>query len=91
MDNFTLVAERIECLHLKDCALEVFGFAGRGTLKQLKTDDVSVLYLHIAETAENLETVDIRNFSLICQCFYKMTQDYQEDFAFLGYGALRGS
>ncbi|KAG2674430.1 hypothetical protein I3760_13G135100 [Carya illinoinensis] len=67
LDNFTLVAERIECLHLKDCALEVFGFAGRGTLKQLKTDDVSVLYLHIAETAENLETVDIRNFSLICQ------------------------
>ncbi|KAG6632104.1 hypothetical protein CIPAW_13G136300 [Carya illinoinensis] len=57
LDNFTLVAERIECLHLKDCALEVFGFAGRGTLKQLKTDDVSVLYLHIAETAENLETI----------------------------------
>ncbi|KAF5447496.1 hypothetical protein F2P56_033050 [Juglans regia] len=70
--KFMLEADRIECLHFKDCALEDFEFFGRGTLKQLKTDDVSVLHLHIAESAENLETVDIRNFTIMWPMFYKM-------------------
>ncbi|XP_061376258.1 F-box/LRR-repeat protein At1g67190-like [Gastrolobium bilobum] len=72
LDKFILEADGIECLHLKDCALEVFELIGKGTLKHFKIDDVSVIHLDIGETVENLEIVDISNFTIIWPKFYQM-------------------
>lgn len=72
LDKFILEADSIESLHLKDCALEVFELIGKGTLKLFKIDDVSVLHLDIGDTMENLETVDISNFTIIWPKFYQM-------------------
>ncbi|KAE9593127.1 putative leucine-rich repeat domain, L domain-containing protein [Lupinus albus] len=54
-------------------ALEVFELIGKGTLKHFKIDDVSVIHLDIGETIENLEIVDISNFTIIWPKFYQMT------------------
>lgn len=72
LDKFVLDADSIECLHLKSCALEVFELVGKGTLKHFKIDDVTMLHLDISETVENLEIVDISNFSILCLKFYDM-------------------
>lgn len=72
LDKFLLEADGLECLHLKDCALEFFELIGKGTLKHFKIDDVSVIHLDIGETVENLETVDISNFTIIWPKFYQM-------------------
>ncbi|KAI4322417.1 hypothetical protein L6164_022114 [Bauhinia variegata] len=72
LDKFILEADAIECLHLKDCALEVFELIGKGTLKHFKIDDVSVIHLDIGETIEDLEIVDISNFTIIWPKFYQM-------------------
>ncbi|XP_030957294.1 F-box/LRR-repeat protein At1g67190 [Quercus lobata] len=72
LDKFILEADSIECLHLKDCALEIFELIGKGTLKHFKIDDVSVLHLDIGELVENLEIVDISNFTIIWPKFYQM-------------------
>ncbi|KAI4334238.1 hypothetical protein L6164_018954 [Bauhinia variegata] len=71
LDKFILEADGIECLHLKDCALEFFELIGKGTLKHFKIDDVSVIHLDIGET-ENLEILDISNFTIIWPKFYQM-------------------
>uniref|UniRef100_A0A2P2KSF5 F-box domain-containing protein n=1 Tax=Rhizophora mucronata TaxID=61149 RepID=A0A2P2KSF5_RHIMU len=72
LDKFILEADNIECLHLKDCALELFELIGKGTLKHFKIDDVSVIHLDIGETIDNLETVDVSNFTIIWSKFYQM-------------------
>ncbi|KAJ7981165.1 F-box/LRR-repeat protein [Quillaja saponaria] len=72
LDKFILEADSIEYLHLKDCALELFELIGKGTLKHFKIDDVSVIHLDIGETVENLEIVDISNFTIIWPKFYQM-------------------
>ncbi|KAJ4846754.1 hypothetical protein Tsubulata_010239 [Turnera subulata] len=72
LDKFILEADVIECLHIKDCALEVFELIGKGTLKHFKIDEVSVIHLDICETLENLELVDISNFTIIWPKFYQM-------------------
>lgn len=72
LDKFILEADNIECLHLKDCALEVFELVGKGTLKHFKIDDVSVLHIDIGETVDDLEIVDISNFTLMWPKFYQM-------------------
>ncbi|KAF5470967.1 hypothetical protein F2P56_011449 [Juglans regia] len=72
LDKFVLEADSIECLHLKGCALEVFELVGKGTLKHFKIDDVSVLHLDIGENFENLEIVDISNFSIWWPKFYNI-------------------
>ncbi|OIW05869.1 hypothetical protein TanjilG_23655 [Lupinus angustifolius] len=72
LEKLILEADGIECLYLKDCALEVFELIGKGTLKHFKIDDVSVIHLDIGETIENLEIVDISNFTIIWPKFYQM-------------------
>lgn len=39
LDKFILAADSIECLHLKDHALELFELIGKGTFKHFKNDD----------------------------------------------------
>ncbi|XP_050214475.1 F-box/LRR-repeat protein At1g67190-like [Mercurialis annua] len=72
LDKFILEADGIECLHLKDCALELFELIGKGTLKHFKIDDVSVIHLDIGETIDNLEIVDVSNFTIIWPKFYQL-------------------
>ncbi|KAJ6717229.1 hypothetical protein OIU74_009701 [Salix koriyanagi] len=72
MDKFILEADSIECLHLKDCALELFELIGKGTLKHFKIDDVSVIHLDIGDNVDNLEIIDISNFTIIWPKFYQM-------------------
>ncbi|CAI9097745.1 OLC1v1034226C1 [Oldenlandia corymbosa var. corymbosa] len=72
LDKFILEADSIEKLHLKDCTLEVFELVGKGTLKLLRIDDVSVIHLDIGESAENLEVVDVSNFTIMWAKFHHM-------------------
>lgn len=72
LDKFILEANSLENLHLKDCALELFELIGKGTLKNFKIDDVSVLHLDIGESVDDLEVVDVSNFTIIWSKFYQM-------------------
>lgn len=71
LDKFILEADNIECLHLRDCVLEIFELIGKGTLKHFKIDDVSVIHLDIGE-ADNLEIIDVSNFTVVWPKFYQM-------------------
>ncbi|XP_043700351.1 F-box/LRR-repeat protein At1g67190-like [Telopea speciosissima] len=71
LDKFILEADSLESLNLKDCTLEYFDIIGKGTLKYLKIDDVSVLHLEI-ESTENLEVIDLSSFTIIWPKFYQM-------------------
>ncbi|KAK4396514.1 F-box/LRR-repeat protein [Sesamum angolense] len=64
--------DSLEKLHLKDCTLEVFELVGKGMLRFLKIDDVSVIHLDIGESAENLEIVDVSNFTIMWAKFHHM-------------------
>lgn len=72
LDKFILEADSLEKLHLKDCTLEVFELVGKGMLRFLKIDDVSVIHLDIGENAENLEVVDVSNFTIMWAKFHHM-------------------
>ncbi|KAE8733055.1 F-box/LRR-repeat protein [Hibiscus syriacus] len=72
LDKFMLEADSIERLHLRDCALELFELIGKGTLKYFKIDDVSVIHLDIGENINDLEVVDVSNFTIIWPKFYQM-------------------
>ncbi|KAG7950549.1 hypothetical protein I3843_13G119600 [Carya illinoinensis] len=72
LDNLILEADSIEHLNMKLCAIEDFEIVGKGTLKQFKADDVTLFHLDTVATAENLENVDIRRFSLSWPKFYNM-------------------
>ncbi|XP_047307909.1 F-box/LRR-repeat protein At1g67190 [Impatiens glandulifera] len=72
LDKFILEADSLEKLHLKDCTLEVFELVSKGTLRFLKIDDVSVIHIDIGESTENLETVDVSNFTVMWPKFHNM-------------------
>ncbi|XP_027073089.1 F-box/LRR-repeat protein At1g67190 [Coffea eugenioides] len=72
LDKFILEADSLEKLHLKDCTLEVFELVCKGSLKLLRIDDVSVIHLDIGESAENLEVVDVGNFTIMWAKFHHM-------------------
>lgn len=72
LEKFILEADCLEKLQLKDCTLEVFELIGKGTLKLLKIDDVSVIHLDIGENTENLEVVDVSNFTIMWTKFHHM-------------------
>ncbi|XP_031398186.1 F-box/LRR-repeat protein At1g67190-like isoform X2 [Punica granatum] len=72
LDKFILEADSLESLNLRDCTLEYFELIGKGTLRALKIDDVSVLHLDIGDSTENLEVVDVSHFTIIWPKFYHM-------------------
>ncbi|CAM8916644.1 unnamed protein product [Rhodiola kirilowii] len=69
VDKFIVEAECLEIFHLKGCVLKDFELIGKGTLKQIKLDDVSITHLSIGENFESLEVVDISNFSIFWPVF----------------------
>ncbi|XP_034688124.1 F-box/LRR-repeat protein At1g67190-like [Vitis riparia] len=78
LDEFILEADSLERLHLKDCQLKLIKLVGKGTLKQLVIDyvtsnAVTSTHLDIGDNLlENLEVVDIYEFTIIWPQFYKM-------------------
>ncbi|KAK4759578.1 hypothetical protein SAY87_022709 [Trapa incisa] len=72
LDKFILEADSLESLNLRDCTLEYFELIGKGTLKVLKIDDVSVHDLDIGDSIGSLEVVDVSNFTIIWPKFYQM-------------------
>ncbi|KAA8516711.1 hypothetical protein F0562_016783 [Nyssa sinensis] len=72
LDKFILEVDSLEKLHMKDCTFEVFELIGKGTLRLLKIDDVSVIHLDIGENTENLEVVDVSNFTIMWAKFHHM-------------------
>ncbi|KAL2899718.1 hypothetical protein RDABS01_024800 [Bienertia sinuspersici] len=72
MDKVILEADHIENLNLKDCTFDLFVLVGKGGLKMLKIDDVSVLHLDIGENTDNLEVIDVSNFTIMWPKFYQM-------------------
>nr|KYP71117.1 F-box/LRR-repeat protein At1g67190 family [Cajanus cajan] len=55
-----------------NCTFEVFELIGKGTLKVLKIDDVSVIHLDIGDGTENLEIIDVCKFTIMWPKFYHM-------------------
>lgn len=78
MDKVILEADHIEKLNLKDCTLDLFLLVGKGGLRLLKIDDVSVLHLDIGENTENLEVIDVSNFTIMWPKFYQMISRSQK-------------
>lgn len=72
LDKFLLEADSLQSLHLRDCNLEVFELIGKGALRVFKMDDVSIIHLDISESMENLEVVDVANFTVVWPKFYQM-------------------
>lgn len=72
VDKIILDADNLEVLHLNALNLDLFELSGKGTLKHLKIDDVSVTHLDIGESTDHLEVVDVSNFMIVWPKFYNM-------------------
>lgn len=72
VDKIVLEADNLESLHLHALNLDLFELIGKGSLKHLRIDDVSVTHLDIGDCTENLEAVDVSNFTIMWPKFYQM-------------------
>ncbi|XP_010907587.1 F-box/LRR-repeat protein At1g67190 [Elaeis guineensis] len=72
VDKIILEADNLESLQLNALNLDLFELIGKGTLKHLKIDDVSVTHLDIGENTDHLEVVDVSNFTIVWPKFYHM-------------------
>ncbi|EHA8587753.1 F-box/LRR-repeat protein [Cocos nucifera] len=72
VDKIVLEADNLESLHLSALTVDLFELIGKGTLKHLKIDDVSVTHLDIGENTDHLEVVDVSNFTIVWPKFYHM-------------------
>ncbi|KAL2487152.1 F-box/LRR-repeat protein [Abeliophyllum distichum] len=72
LGKFILETNSLEKLHLEKCTFDVFEIVGKGRLRHLEIEDVRVNNLYIHESAENLEVVDVSNFTIKWAEFYHM-------------------
>ncbi|URE42631.1 hypothetical protein MUK42_13591 [Musa troglodytarum] len=72
VDKIILEADNLEILNLNALNLDFFELIGKGTLRHLKIDDVSVTHLDIGESMDHLEVVDVSNFLIVWPKFYHM-------------------
>ncbi|VFQ74200.1 unnamed protein product [Cuscuta campestris] len=72
LEKVVVEAENLESLHLKNCTLEDFELACKGNLRVLEIDDVGIIHLNIGESAENLKSVDVSNFTITWSKFLRM-------------------
>jgi len=72
IDKIILEADNLESLHLNALNLDLFELIGKGTLKHLRIDDVSVTQLDIGESTDHLEVIDVSNFTVMWPKFYQM-------------------
>ncbi|KAG8044338.1 hypothetical protein GUJ93_ZPchr0483g7167 [Zizania palustris] len=72
VDKIILDADNLEVLNLNALNLDLFELIGKGTLKHLKIDDVSVTHMDIGESTDHLEVVDVSNFTIVRPKLYSM-------------------
>lgn len=72
VDKIILDADNLESLQLNALNLDLFELIGKGTLKHLKIDDVSVTHLDIGESTDHLEVIDVSNFTIMWPKFYQI-------------------
>ncbi|GAB4859788.1 hypothetical protein Ancab_011268 [Ancistrocladus abbreviatus] len=70
VEQFTLVADKLENLHMRHCYLELFTLIGKGKLKNLTIHDT--LNFVVDENLESLEVVDISCMTIILYKFFQM-------------------
>ncbi|KAJ7535483.1 hypothetical protein O6H91_12G035800 [Diphasiastrum complanatum] len=71
LDNITLDVDNLESISLKDSTLEHFEVLSKGGLRVLKMDDVSIMQFDVGQGMENLEVVDLSNFTVIWPHLYQ--------------------
>lgn len=64
IDKIILEADNLEILHLDALNLELFELIGKGALKNLKVDDVSIAHLDIGESIDHLDVMDVSTFTI---------------------------
>lgn len=72
VDKIILEADNLESLHLSYLYLDLFELIGKGKLKHLKIDDVSVTHLDIGDVTDHLEVVDVNYFTITWPKFHQM-------------------
>lgn len=72
VDKIILDVDNLETLHLDALNLDLFELIGKGALKNLKLDDVSITHLDIGESMDNLEVIDVSTFTIMWTKFYQM-------------------
>ncbi|RAL51702.1 hypothetical protein DM860_010420 [Cuscuta australis] len=65
LEKVVVEAENLETLHWKHCELDYFELVSKGGLRALTIGGLSTLHLDIGESAENLESVDLINFTFM--------------------------
>ncbi|GLT94691.1 hypothetical protein SLE2022_124200 [Rubroshorea leprosula] len=71
-EKFTLKADSLENLHLQMCNFMLFKVVGKGTLKVLNINDVKIRYFDIGDRRENLDIVDVKDFTIRGSKLYHM-------------------
>uniref|UniRef100_A0A2P2KSJ6 F-box domain-containing protein n=1 Tax=Rhizophora mucronata TaxID=61149 RepID=A0A2P2KSJ6_RHIMU len=72
-ETVELSSPTLKSIYVEGICLDKFILeAGKGTLKHFKIDEVSVIHLDIGEANDNLEIVDVSNFTIIWPKFYQM-------------------
>ncbi|MCD7453946.1 hypothetical protein HAX54_022756 [Datura stramonium] len=72
LSEINLEAGSLEKLRLKDCDIGSFVLLSEGTLRILELDEISVFHLDIGKNAENLEIVEVSNFTTFRSDFHHM-------------------
>lgn len=72
VDTVVLEADKLESLSLRDSTFEQFELVSKGSLRHLQIEDVSILELDIGQSAELLEEVMVRDFTILWPRFYQM-------------------
>lgn len=72
LDKLVLEADNLESLHLKETTIELFEVISKGSLKQLKFQDVAIAHLDIGELTDDLEVVDVSGFTIMWPKFNQM-------------------
>ncbi|OWM73662.1 F-box/LRR-repeat protein At1g67190-like [Punica granatum] len=72
LDKLVLEASNIEYLHLRDSNIEFFKVIGNGSLKKIMIDHSTMPHIEICDSAENLETIDFNNFTILPAVFYQL-------------------
>lgn len=72
LDKLVLEADNLESLHLKDTTIELFEVVSKGSLKQLKFQDVAIAHLDIGELTDDLKVVDVSGFTIMWPKFNQM-------------------
>jgi len=72
LENFTLKADHLESLVLRNSSIERFSLKSRNSLHELKIDSISITHMDIGEATDLLEVLDVREFEMPWPQFFQM-------------------